>query len=1109
MKRWVGTMIVLSGLATSCVRSVDLPEQLEGVTITGQLVAKDASTGDWRGLEGAAVSVRGSTFRATTNEAGAFKLDRLPLNIPLSLDFVGPREMGAPVRARSLDPIVGLVDGQAITLGTVRLSPGGSVEGRVLLGESEPALDAGGTLVVAVGTSFRAITDAEGGFKLRGLPEGSFELAIFRTGYRSGRIEGVQVTPASTTTLSEVTLVPGEDSAIMITGSAKRADVSTDSGHFGISLKFTNDTSLPGAPEISETALTDDEGAYSLSLPAGIYRLVASEASLNSVTLTGIAVLAEGVLGLPALSLSTRVEGDFDNDGIPDADDDDDDNDGCLDFADAFPLDPAYCFDNDEDGIANEIDPDDDNDGLLDAEESTEGLDGWVTNPLNDDSDGDGVKDGDDLCPTVPDDQTDTNQNGVGDACEEDAGPVTVIPEPRVTGFAPAIAGAGDTISIFGENLVDSTYPTVVQFGLPTFPGIPVIPFEASSTVLRVSVPVNAKTGTIRVFAGGQSATSTRAFTYQDGPRIVEVSPRAGRVGSRVRLIGENFNNAGLFADINGEPATILDRVGETGVVQVYQVIVQGRPYEAIDIAVPNTLSGLINVRTDFGSGSSPTNFQVEDAGIVVTAVTPSVVPVGATLRVQGFGFSTTDIVSPSPVRVIFNYDATHIPQDILPGSVNTQILVTVPSGAISGRIAIEHPAADQPVVSAIALSIDPLAPVISSASDTVIMVGDTLSLYGANLGDATSVTFTGGAQAANLAGQGSSEIQVTVPAGINPGPVTVVTPTSMSTSLVEFSVLEISDPLIIPRFSSGGGAAIIGSQEVAVLNSNGQAAYIVGLGTGIAAPTLNSEIDLIPVNGTSLALDAFTADPSGQFGTFIFAGGVRVFRIPSFTHVGDCPFGGAGPGSAVRIEFDDLVNAAYVPKASSSATSNTAGFVRIDLANPGACTEVDVTVSNPNTGHLVRVLPRPNQELLLTHLLLGSATIDANPTSLTYDQLITPWQVPTISANRLLPALSGNVLISAENGLLQHYEPFSTLAPQTVFGARVRETALGGQGRYLLITRSSQHAIVDTSASPPRVVRRTLTVSAKMSTAVPGQSVWLSGDQTGSSYRRVEIRAP
>lgn len=96
------------------------------------------------------------------------------------------------------------------------------------------------------------------------------------------------------------------------------------------------------------------------------------------------------------------------------------DGDGVPNSQDAFPNDPNESVDTDHDGIGNNADTDDDNDGWLDAQDDYP-LD--ATRHLNPalDRDGDTIANGVDNCPlTANTAQTDTDHNGVGDACSDD-----------------------------------------------------------------------------------------------------------------------------------------------------------------------------------------------------------------------------------------------------------------------------------------------------------------------------------------------------------------------------------------------------------------------------------------------------------------------------------------------------------------------------------------------------------------------------------------------------------------------------------------------------------------------------------------------------------------
>ena len=117
-------------------------------------------------------------------------------------------------------------------------------------------------------------------------------------------------------------------------------------------------------------------------------------------------------------SILTSVEvgaGDTDSDGINDYLDNDDDGDTVPTIIE------ASAGDTDSDGISDYLDPDDDGDGFLTAIEVPNGDTDADTIPdyLDDDDDGDGVLTITDNCPLTPNPaQTDSNMNGIGDACE-------------------------------------------------------------------------------------------------------------------------------------------------------------------------------------------------------------------------------------------------------------------------------------------------------------------------------------------------------------------------------------------------------------------------------------------------------------------------------------------------------------------------------------------------------------------------------------------------------------------------------------------------------------------------------------------------------------------
>ena len=110
-------------------------------------------------------------------------------------------------------------------------------------------------------------------------------------------------------------------------------------------------------------------------------------------------------------------QADLDGDGEGNACDSDDDNDTIADTEDNCPtINNQDQANADGDGLGNACDVDDDNDGVADDNESGQG-----TDPLDPDSDSDGSNDGQDNCPTdANEDQSDLDNDGLGDACDTD-----------------------------------------------------------------------------------------------------------------------------------------------------------------------------------------------------------------------------------------------------------------------------------------------------------------------------------------------------------------------------------------------------------------------------------------------------------------------------------------------------------------------------------------------------------------------------------------------------------------------------------------------------------------------------------------------------------------
>lgn len=157
-------------------------------------------------------------------------------------------------------------------------------------------------------------------------------------------------------------------------------------------------------------------------------RLVAEQSASNTfvnISSTAIVVEISDDDDLDGDGTADVHDNDDDGDGLSDDQeaelgtdprDTDTDNDGVNDNADKFPTDANEAYDFDGDGKGDNADTDDDNDGLSDAQEAQQG-----TNPHNANTDNDSRDDANDNCPLVANNtQADTNDDGVGDACDGD-----------------------------------------------------------------------------------------------------------------------------------------------------------------------------------------------------------------------------------------------------------------------------------------------------------------------------------------------------------------------------------------------------------------------------------------------------------------------------------------------------------------------------------------------------------------------------------------------------------------------------------------------------------------------------------------------------------------
>jgi hypothetical protein len=912
----------------------DLPP-LPSRQITGTVVERDPRSGQLLPSAGVRVKLVEGSYATTSLDDGFFILGGLPLGVH-SIDLGRGERYGRPVAARRLTSLR-VVAELSLDLGAIELGGVGDLEGSVRLADRSEAVVAAGSIALVSGTAYQAVVDARGEYVLPGVPEGRFEVAVVRAGYRPATLGPVPVLPNLVSRVRAITLEPDPSRAMVAVDGGVEV---SDSDPSGVEVEATDEAS----GEIYEPAVTDASGAYRVDLLPGAYRLRFRKDGFLSAELRGVIVLDQAtILGLTKIFLA---RGDSAPTGDPDGD-------GCPN--DAFPEDSLACRDADADEIPDELDADDDGDGLSDAEELSPGLDGAITDPLAEDSDGDGAADASDVCPSAPDpDQRDADGDGLGDLCDPTPdGPPTGDP-PIISSFAPESAPVGAMIVITGAQFHPTPSQNAIRFGEAS-PSVALAEPASTESQLLVRVPQGAIDGRLVVTNGFGSATSTESFTLLDGPEIRDLSPRRVTAGQRVTLSGR-FLEGGIvrvggvvvaasdgvpagealdfFApDLPGTHAMSVERLGVV-VIAPYNLVIVGRP--ALTDVVPNPagIGETILISGIDLDGNGPGDTEVEFAGGIV--------------------------VEPTFASALF-------------------LRAVVPDGAMTGPMIVRHRSSgdsDQ-----VELTVDPLRPIITGQSRVVAIEGiNTITLYGLNLHAPPARELIGvtiGGVPTSTVSLNDFVVEVAVPVGAPAGDVvaSVMSAAGLSTAAAPDPITILrpgtwAEPPAPASIWSGFGFGEL-DRVYAVTRFGNESGVGLVLDAQLA-PIPGTEIDLGPLFNGELVFGLSVA-PAGspRLGLLFTAVRTYIVTLPGFQPLGSCsvvPLGlpnlwDGGPATHVSgAEFSPDGRLAYL---NSSAGELTV----IDLSNV-ACTSYPA-------GLTTSPILFPGQDLLFVNAGLSAGVFD------------------------------------------------------------------------------------------------------------------------------------
>jgi hypothetical protein len=231
-------------------------------------------------------------------------------------------------------------------------------------------------------------------------------------------------------------------------------------------------------------------------------------------------------------------------------------------------------------------------------------------------------------------------------------------PYPVIDSISPSNGAVDTPVTITGTGLLDGGNNAIV-----TFNGTPTQIHIESSTSILVDVPPGATSGPISVSANGDTVKSSTSFTVT-APQIDNISPNYGAPAASITVAGTNFGatQGNSYITINGALCGVT-AWSDT----------------SITIRVPSNAStgNLVVAAGRESSAGAAFTFYAYPA---IATISPGSGAVGTPVTITGSNL----LDGGNKATVTFNGTPAAIVSD-----TNSQIQVTVPSGATSGRVLV------------------------------------------------------------------------------------------------------------------------------------------------------------------------------------------------------------------------------------------------------------------------------------------------------------------------------------------------------------------------------------------------------------------------------------
>jgi large repetitive protein len=576
------------------------------------------------------------------------------------------------------------------------------------------------------------------------------------------------------------------------------------------------------------------------------------------------------------------------------------------------------------------------------------------------------------------------------------------VPNPIITSVSPSSGPVGTPVVINGTGFGSAQGSTSVRFGIEFGS---VAPGSWSDTQILTAVPQTASGGSIPVTVGNSSSNSPIDFNVPI-PQITSISPISGSVGTHVTITGSGFRSAQTIGPLTSN-ISFTDRNSN----YIGSAVVSWSDTQIVAIVPNGAVTGPVKV-SGF-SAASNTDVVFSMANPIITSISPSAGPAGATVQINGSGFGATQ-----PAGSTVTFAQNNNANNIVTWSDN-QINVKVPSTAISGGVKVTQGGVSSNSNQVFTVP----APHITSITPSSGGVGTQITITGSGFQDpqptSSSINFDNSASL-TVNSWHDTQIVATVPSGGGTNPLHVTVNGVDSNRDVFFT---LPKPVITGIAPSGGPV--------------GTLVHISGSGFGATQDTgstvrLNINASVVTWSDTLITATIPTGASSGPMNVTV--GGVVSSSNPTFTvsnvfvnavspnagAVGtQVTVSGSGFGSTLgTISFNNVAATVVATWTDTQIIANvpttaTTGPVKVAAGGVTSNTSVGFTVGAVAVNSVSPASGSPGTPVQISGSGFGAT--QGTSTVKFSGQLasVTSWSDTAINANVSMSASTGSVVVT------------------------------------------------------------------------------------------------